>query len=98
MVVDELIGVPSFKLADELDKVAVAVLAMMLGAQICQLILALDVADADLALLHQYLYEKIPQRDVLCARTVGTVAGDVQRRRVIDIQRHAAEALVEAQL
>ena len=34
---------------------------------------------------------------MLCARTVGTVAGDVQRRRVIDIQRYAAEALIEAQ-
>ena len=70
---------------------------MVLGAQVCQLILALDVVDADLALLHQFLHEKIPQRDVLCARTVGTVVGDVQRRRFIDMQRHAAKALTEAQ-
>ena len=51
----------------------------------------------DLA-VHQFLHEKIiPQRDMLCARNVGTVVGDVQRRRVIDMQRHAAEALTEAQ-
>ena len=50
---------------------------MVLGAQVCQLILALDVVDADLA-LHQFLHEKIkPQRDILCARNVGTVAGNV---------------------
>ena len=41
------------------------VLAMVLGAQVYQLTLALDVVDADLA-LHQFLYEKlIPQRDML---------------------------------
>ena len=75
------------------------VLAKVLGAQVRQLILALDdVLDADLA-LHQFLHEQIiPQRDVLSTRNLGTVAGDMQRRRVIDIQRHAAEALIEVQL
>ena len=76
----------------ELDEVAVTVLAKVLGAQVRQLILALDVVDADLALLHQFLDKKMPQRGVLCARTVGTIAGDVQHRRVVVIQRHAAEA------
>ena len=76
-----------------------AVLAKVLGAEVCQLILALDVVDANLALLHQFLHEKIPQRDVLCARTVvGAVAGDVQYRRIVHIQRHADEALIEAHL
>ena len=42
---------------DELDEVAVTVLAMVLGAQVCELILALDVVDAHLA-LHQFLHEK----------------------------------------
>ena len=98
LVVDELGGVLSLELVDELDEVTVTVFAMMLGAQVCQLILALDVVDADLA-LHQFLYEKIiSQRDMLCARNVGTVTGDVQRRRVIAMQRYAAEALTEAQL
>ena len=98
LVVDELVGVSSLKLVDELDEVAVTVLAMVLGSQVCQLVLALGVVDADLA-LHQFLHKKIiPQRDMLYARTVGTVAGDVQRRRVLDIRRHAAEALSEAQL
>ena len=58
LVVDELVGVSSLKLVNELDEVAVTVLAMVLGAQVCQLILALDVVDADLALLHQFLHEK----------------------------------------
>ena len=98
LVVDEHVGVSSLKLVDELDELAMTVLAMVLGAQVFQLILALDVADAGLALLHQFLHEKISQPDVLCARTVGTVADDMQRRRIIDIQRHAAEALLEAQL
>ena len=40
----------------------------------------------------------IPQRDMLCPTNVGTVVCDVQRRRVIDMQRHAAEAYTEAQL
>ena len=71
------------------------VLAKVFGAEVCQLILALDVVDADLALFHQLLHEKIPQRDVLCVRIVSAVAGDAQRRRVVDIQRHAAEALIE---
>ena len=81
LVVEEMVGVSSLKLIDELDEVVVAVLPMVFGAQVCELILALDVVDADLALLHQFLHEKIPQRDVLCARTVSAVAGDVQRRR-----------------
>ena len=72
LVVDELVGVSSLKVVGELDEVAVTVLAMVLGAQeVCQLTLALDVVDADLA-LHQFLYEKIaPQRDMLCAKNVG---------------------------
>ena len=55
LVVDELVGVLSLKLVGELDEVAVTVLAKVLGAQACQLILALDVVDADLVLLHQLL-------------------------------------------
>ena len=82
---------------DELDDVAMTVLTKVLSAQVCQLFLALDVVDADLALLQQFLHEKIRQRDVLCARTVGTVAGDVQHRRVVDTQQYAAEAFIEAQ-
>ena len=60
LVVDELVGVLSLKLVDELDEVAVTVPVTVLGAQVCQLILALDVLDADLALLHRFLHEKIP--------------------------------------
>ena len=98
LVVDELVGVSSLKVVDELDEVAVTVFAVVLGAQeVRQLTLALDVVDAGLV-LHQLLHEKIiPQRDMLCARNAGTVVGDVQRRRVIDMQRHAAEGLTEAQ-
>ena len=79
---DELVGVSSLKLVDELDDVTATVLAKVLGAQIRQLILGLDVVDADLALLHHFLHEKITQRDVHCVRTVGAIAGDVQRRPV----------------
>ena len=96
LLFDELVGVLSLKLVDELDEVAMTVLAKVSGSQVHQLILALDVVDTDLALLHQFLYEKIPQHDVLCARTAGTGAGDVQRRRIINVQRHAAEARIEA--
>ena len=53
LVVDELAGVSSFKVVDELDEVAVTVLAMLLGGQVRQLTLALDVVDADLV-LHQF--------------------------------------------
>ena len=52
LVVDELIGVLSLKVGDELDEVTVTVLAIVLGAQVRQLILALDIVDADLAFLH----------------------------------------------
>ena len=62
----------------------------MLGDHVRQLILALGVVNDDLALLHKILHEKIPQRDVPCARTAGTVAGNMQYRRLLDIQRHAA--------
>ena len=75
----ELVDVLSLKLVYELYEVAVLVLAKVLGAQVCQLILAVDVVDADLALLHLFLHEKTPQRDVLCAGTIGMVARDVQR-------------------
>ena len=58
LVVDELVGVSSLKVVDELDEIAVTVLAIVLGAQnFRQLTLALDVLDADLA-LHQFLHEK----------------------------------------
>ena len=67
------------------------VLAKVLGAQVCKLIFCLDVVDADLTLLHQLLHEKVPQRDMICARTVCAVAGDVQHRHVVDVQRHAAK-------
>ena len=57
LVVDELVSVSSLKVVDELDEDAVTVLAMVLGGQVRQLTLALDVVDADLA-LHQFLHEK----------------------------------------
>ena len=60
-------------------------LIKILGAHVPQPILGRDVEDADLALLHQFLHEKILQRDVLSARTVGAVVGDVQRRRVVNV-------------
>ena len=64
LVVDELVGVSSLKVVDELDEVAVTVLAVVLGVQVRQLTVALDVVDADLT-LHQFLHEKIiPQRDM----------------------------------
>ena len=53
LVVVEIVGVSSLKVVDELDEVAVTVLAVVLGAQVRQLTLALDVVDADLALLYQ---------------------------------------------
>ena len=43
LVVDELVDVLSLEVVDELDEVVVTMLAMMLGAQVCQLILAVDV-------------------------------------------------------
>ena len=55
---DELDGVLSLKLVNDLDDVAVAVLAKVLGARVCQGILVLDAVDADIALLHQFLHEK----------------------------------------
>ena len=87
------------ELVDKLGEVMVTVLAKILRAQGYQLILVLDVVDADLALLHQFLHEKNTSARCTCARTIGgPVVGDMQRRRDVDIQRHAAEALVEAQL
>ena len=59
------------------------VLDKVLGAQVRQLILALDVVGADLALLHQ-LHEKIPQRDVLCTKTVGQQVDDGPLGVVVD--------------
>ena len=70
---DELSGVLSLKLFDELHEIAMTVLAKVLGAKARQLILGLDVVGANLALLYQLLHEKVPQRDVLCARTIGQV-------------------------
>ena len=54
----ELVAVLSLKFVGGLDEVAVTGLAKVLGAQVCQLILALGVVDADHALLHQFLDEK----------------------------------------
>ena len=55
LVVGELVGVSNLKVVDELDEVAMTVLAMVLGAQLRQLTLALEVVDADLA-LQQFLH------------------------------------------
>ena len=49
---DERVGSLNLKLVDELDEITGTVIAKELGAQICQLILALDVVDAGLALPH----------------------------------------------
>ena len=73
-------------------------LGKVFSAQVCQLILGFDVVSADLALPYQLLYEKVPQRDVLCARTVDAVVGDMSGRRIVGVHWHAAEALVEVQL
>ena len=70
----------------------------MLDAQARQMILGLDVVDAGFAFLHQPFHKRVPQRNMLNTKTVGAVAGDAQRRRVVNVQWHAAETLVEAQL
>ena len=49
---DERVGSLNLKLVDELDEITVTVIAKELGAQFFQLILALDVVDAGLALPH----------------------------------------------
>ena len=54
----EFVGILSLKLVHELNEVAMMALAKVLGAQVRQLILGLDVADADLTLLPQLLHEK----------------------------------------
>ena len=54
-------------------------LAKVLGAQVRQLIIGVDVVGADLPPLYKLLHENIPQRDVLCAKTVDAVADDMQR-------------------
>ena len=57
LVVDERVGVSSLKVVDELDEVAVTVLAMVLGTEeVHQLTLTLDVVDLA---IHQFLHEKI---------------------------------------
>ena len=91
----EFIGVLSLKLVGKLDEVTMVALPKVIGAQVRQRILDLDVVDADIALLH---HEKVSKCDVLCARTVGVVTGDVERRLVGDVHRHATKALIEAQL
>ena len=68
---DELVGVLSHQLDDELHEATGMVLAKVLDTQVYQLILDLDVVDTDLDLLHQLFREKIPQRNVLSAKTVG---------------------------
>ena len=58
LVVGDLVGILSLKLVDKLNEVAVTVFAKVLRAQVCQLILALDVVNADLTLLHHFLQDK----------------------------------------
>ena len=55
---NELVGILRLQLISELDEVKVTVLAKVLGAQVRQLILGLDVVDAGLALFHQFLHKK----------------------------------------
>ena len=82
---DEPVCRLSHKLVDELDEDTVTMLAKVLGGQVCHLILALDVADADFFLFCQLLQESVPQHDRLCARTVVKAAGDEQHGRLIDV-------------
>ena len=82
---DKLVGILSLKLVDELDEVVVTVLAMVLAILL-------------VALHHYFLQKYTLQRDMLCAGAVGAIAGDVQRQGVIDVQRPAAKALIDAQL
>ena len=49
---DELVVVLRFKLVDELDEVALTVIVKVNGVQVLQLILGLDVVDADIVILH----------------------------------------------
>ena len=55
---DELVGVLSHQLDDELHEATGMVLAKVLDTQVYQLILDLDVVDTDLDLLHQLFHEK----------------------------------------
>ena len=98
LVDDDLVSVLSLQLIEELDKLAVSVLAKVLDAHVRQLILVLERENADISLLHRLLCENILQRDVLCVITEGVAAGDVQRRCIVDVEWHAAKALIKTQL
>ena len=73
-----------------------AVLVGVLGSETSGLVLCFHKVDGDLTLVHQLLHKEVPQHDVLCARAVCTVAGDVECRCVIDVKRHAAESFLDA--
>ena len=50
-----------------------------------ELVLLLDLVNGDRAVLAQLL-DEVSQRDVLCPRgVVGTIAGHMKRRRVVDV-------------
>ena len=74
------------------------VLDGVLGSEIGDLILCFHKVDGDLTFLHYFPYKELPQCDVLRARAVCALAGDVKCRCVVDVQRHAAEPFLEAQL
>ena len=50
----------------------------VLGSEIGDLVLCFKKVDGDLTLLHLFLHKEVPQRDVLRARAVSPVSGDVK--------------------
>lgn len=74
------------ELTEQLDEIAVPVLADVPGKNVTKLIRGLYVTDDDYSLLRQLLNKNMPQSNVLDSRAVGSISCDVQRRGVVNIQ------------
>ena len=68
----------------------------VLGSENGDLLWCFHKVDVDFAFVHLFPHKEVPQRDVLRARAVCAVAGDVKCRCVVDVKRHAAEPFFEA--
>ena len=70
---------------DFLAEGTVTMLVGVLGYEIGDLVLCFHKVDGDLTLLHYFLYKEVPWRNVLRARAVCAVAGDVTCQCVLSM-------------
>lgn len=83
-------------MSDYVDELMVMLLAEFLSLDVGRLVLRLDAVIEDSVVFILVFDEEESQHDVLYPGGVGTIAGHMKRRRVVDVEMNMVETMTQS--